>query len=121
MQFSYRGKDNRGVVQQGSMTAPNVDAAASELMRRGITPLVIREQDDKKSGMGAINNLAIFRKKVTLDELIVYCRQMHALTKAGIPLIRTMRGLAETTRSDRKSTRLNSSHVKKSYAVFCLQ
>ncbi|WP_303291843.1 type II secretion system F family protein [Marinobacter sp. SS5-14b] len=99
MQFNYRGKDNRGVLQQGSLAAPNVDAAANELMRRGITPLVIREQEQKTSGMGAINNLAIFRKKVTLDELIVFCRQMHALTKAGIPLIRTMRGLAETTRS----------------------
>lgn len=99
MQFNYRGKDNRGVVQQGSLAAPNVDAAANELMRRGITPLVIREQEQKTSGMGAINNLGIFRKKVTLDELIVFCRQMHALTKAGIPLIRTMRGLAETTRS----------------------
>jgi len=99
MQFSYRGKDNRGVVQQGSLTAANVDAAASELMRRGITPLAIQEQVQTQSGMDRVNNLAIFRKKVTLDELIVFCRQMHALTKAGIPLIRTMRGLAETSRS----------------------
>src|SRR5690606_40771708 len=29
--------------------------------------------------------------------------------------------LARSTRSDRKSTRLNSSHVKISYAVFCLK
>jgi len=41
----------------------------------------------------------LFKKKISLDELIVFCRQMYALTKAGIPLIRTMRGLADTTRS----------------------
>lgn len=99
MQFSYRGKDNRGVVQQGSLTAANPDAAASELMRRGITPLTIREQEDTSSTLDKLNQLPLFRKGVTLDELIVFCRQMHALTKAGIPLIRTMRGLAETTRS----------------------
>lgn len=99
MQFSYRGKDNRGVVQQGSLTAANPDAAASELMRRGITPLSIREQEDTSSALDKLNQLPLFRKAVTLDELIVFCRQMHALTKAGIPLIRTMRGLAETTRS----------------------
>lgn len=99
MQFSYRGKDNRGVAQQGSLTAANVDAAASELARRGITPLTIKEHQPKQSGLDKVNNLAIFRKKVSLDELIVFCRQMHALTKAGIPLIRTMRGLAETSRS----------------------
>jgi len=99
MQFSYRGKDNRGVVQQGSLTAANPDAAASELMRRGITPLTIREQEDTSSALDKLNQLPLFRKAVTLDELIVFCRQMHALTKAGIPLIRTLRGLAETTRS----------------------
>ncbi|WP_341581315.1 type II secretion system F family protein [Marinobacter metalliresistant] len=99
MQFSYRGKDNRGSVQQGSLGAPNVDAAAAELMRRGITPLMIREKEQTDPVIDRLNRLPIFRKKVTLDELIVFCRQMHALTKAGIPLIRTMRGLAETSRS----------------------
>ena len=99
MQFSYRGKDDRGGVQQGLLGAPNADAAATELMRRGITPLAIREVQETESVIDRLNRLPIFRKKVTLDELIVFCRQMHALTKAGIPLIRTMRGLAETTRS----------------------
>ena len=99
MQFAYRGKDDRGVLQQGSLVAANADAAASELMRRGITPLTIREQETQGSVTDRLNNLSLFRKKVTLDELIVFCRQMYALTKAGIPLIRTMRGLADTTRS----------------------
>jgi len=99
MQFSYRGKDSRGAVQQGALAAPSPEAAASELMRRGITPLSIREQQESDSLGERLNKLPLFRKKITLDELIVFCRQMHALTKAGIPLIRTMRGLADTTRS----------------------
>lgn len=99
MQFSYRGKDNRGTVQQGLLAAPNADAAASELMRRGITPLVIREYEKSVSLGDRLHRVPLFRQKVSLDELIVFCRQMHALTKAGIPLIRTMRGLAETSRS----------------------
>lgn len=99
MQFSYRGRDNRGAVQQGLLAAANADAAASELMRRGITPLTIQEQAAKDSLSDRFSKLPLFRKAITLDELIVFCRQMHALTKAGIPLIRTMRGLAETSRS----------------------
>ncbi len=99
MQFRYRGKDDRGILQQGSLVAANADAAASELMRRGITPLTIREQQEQASLVDRLNKMPLFRKKVTLDELIVFCRQMYALTKAGIPLIRTMRGLADTTRS----------------------
>ncbi|MBW7472996.1 type II secretion system F family protein [Marinobacter sp. M216] len=99
MQYSYRGKDDRGIVQQGLLVAASADAAASELMRRGITPLTIDERQEQVSLSDRLNGTPLFRKRVTLDELIVFCRQMNALTKAGIPLIRTMRGLAETTRS----------------------
>lgn len=99
MQFSYRGKDQRGNVQNGTLAAASAEAAASELMRRGITPLTIREQQVRASLADRLNALPLLQKKVSLDELIVFCRQMHALTKAGIPLIRTMRGLAETSRS----------------------
>jgi MSHA biogenesis protein MshG len=99
MQFTYRGKDSRGAVQQGALAAPNMDAAASDLMRRGITPLSIREVEQNDSLGHRLAKSPLFRKKISLDELIVFCRQMYALTKAGIPLIRTMRGLADTTRS----------------------
>src|SRR5690606_10988041 len=44
-------------------------------------------------------------------------QQMQAALDAGQPLITP----EETTEADRKSTRLNSSHVKISYAVFCLK
>ncbi|WP_018403723.1 type II secretion system F family protein [Marinobacter gelidimuriae] len=107
MQFSYRGKDSSGGVHQGDLSAPSPEAAASELMRRDITPLSIREQEQSESLIAQLNNLPIFRKKVTLDELIVFCRQMHALTKAGIPLIQTLRGLADTSRSEVFSDVLN--------------
>ena len=59
MQFSYRGKDSRGAVQQGTLTAPNPDAAATELMRRGITPLTIKEQQQKASAGDALGKLLV--------------------------------------------------------------
>lgn len=99
MEFSYRGKDSTGATQQGAIDAVNIDAAAGELMRQGITPLQIREKTSRESSLSRLNNLPLFRRRITLDELIVFCRQMHALTRAGIPLIRTMRGLADTSRS----------------------
>ncbi|WP_336368436.1 type II secretion system F family protein [Marinobacter sp. C2H3] len=98
-EFRYRGRDAGGGLQQGVLNGANADAVAAELMRRGITPLAIDAAPERKPMLGRVNNIGWFRRKVTLDELIVFCRQMHALTKAGIPLIRTMRGLAETSRS----------------------
>lgn len=99
MQFSYRGKDHSGTVQQGAIDAASAELAAGELMRRGITPLQVHAVSESASSLAKLNALPVFRRKITLDELIVFCRQMYALTKAGIPLIRTMRGLADTSRS----------------------
>src|SRR5699024_12179941 len=39
----------------------------------------------------------------------------------GTPRIRSGGVTSRTSRTDRKSTRLNSSHVSNSYAVFCLK
>src|SRR5690606_41202271 len=46
-------------------------------------------------------------------------RRVHGSRRAGRRLPR--RRLPAAFRRDRKSTRLNSSHVKISYAVFCLK
>src|SRR5690606_40804482 len=51
-------------------------------------------------------------------------RRLPPRRRAGTPpACRTVRGRRSSAarRSDRKSTRLNSSHVKISYAVFCLK
>ncbi|MFE8072916.1 type II secretion system F family protein [Marinobacteraceae bacterium S3BR75-40.1] len=99
MQFSYRGRDNSGALHQGALEAPNRDAAAAELQRRGIIPLSVEEHVEKADVGAKLQQLSFFRPKVQLDDLIVFARQMSALSKAGIPIIRTMRGLADTTRS----------------------
>src|SRR5204862_8055872 len=46
----------------------------------------------------------------------------HVQPRAGQPaVLRSLKPNADTERLDRKSTRLNSSHVEISYAVFCLK
>src|SRR5690606_39537863 len=56
----------------------------------------------------------------------VNLRSVFLCAKYGLPLLRTagrasIINIASTRALDRKSTRLNSSHVKISYAVFCLK
>src|SRR5690606_39942074 len=48
-------------------------------------------------------------------------RRVQARREQGRLLLVRARGVAEPRTRDRKSTRLNSSHVKISYAVFCLK
>jgi MSHA biogenesis protein MshG len=38
-------------------------------------------------------------QKVTTDELIILCRQLYALTRAGVPITRAISGLAESNRN----------------------
>src|SRR5207249_8765890 len=75
----------------------------------------------------AIQNAQLF------EESVHRTREMRALLEAGravtasLDLERTIHVIMEQARavlgvsSDRKSTRLNSSHVSISYAVFCLK
>src|SRR5207249_6183728 len=47
-----------------------------------------------------------------------FCREQY---KSKHPSVRSLKKLKKTRSRDRKSTRLNSSHVSISYAVFCLK
>src|SRR3712207_7823683 len=49
------------------------------------------------------------------------CRRAHPGRAAGVVGVRSVQGQAVMCLSDRKSTRLNSSHANISYAVFCLK
>ncbi|TVP57689.1 MAG: type II secretion system F family protein [Halomonadaceae bacterium] len=101
MLFAYRGRDGEGALAEGTLEASSSDAAASELQRRGITPLTVTEKAAGSSSKDLFKDIEWLQAKVSVDDLIVFCRQMYALTKAGIPIIRTIRGLADSARSPR--------------------
>src|SRR5690606_26669343 len=73
-------------------------------------------------------NLALlnyyFRSKEKLFQLIM-AEKLQLLFSVILPIVNnddlTLDEKIETLVEDRKSTRLNSSHVKISYAVFCLK
>lgn len=99
-QFDYKCRDAKGASVSGKLDAPNQDAAASDLLRRGFTPISITEHIEKKDVLEGLKKIQLTSRKVAIEELIIYCRQMNALTRAGVPIIRAMRGLADSTRSD---------------------
>ncbi len=96
--FQFKGRDAKGDAVSGELDLASQSAVASELLRRGITPIQIKEAQAAASSLNVSIN--IFPPKVSIDELIIFCRQMHALTRSGIPIIRAMKGLADSTRSE---------------------
>ena len=96
-QFKYAGKSTQGGPQKGVIEAASAQAAAQALLSQNIVPLTIVES--KKRGAENEGNgfdiTRLFQQKVGLDEMIIFSRQMYSLLKAGIPIIRAIKGLSE--------------------------
>lgn len=99
--YSYRGRDQHGHLVQGEVEASTEASAAEILLRRGITPIQVAPFHAPSRLNFDLREL--FGSGINSDDLIVFTRQMYALTKAGIPLLRAMQGLAENTSNRRLS------------------
>lgn len=99
-QFRFTGRDAQGAKVSGLREATSANSLAGELLAERITPLIIEEQAESADGdILAVLKERLRSKKVDLDELIIFCRQMYSLSKAGVPIIRAIGGLAESNRN----------------------
>lgn len=97
--FQYRGRATDGQVTQGSIDAIDESAAAKLLMGRSIIPIqieVVKSEAVTDKKVDKEKSINFLTPHVSLDDLIVFARQMYSLTKAGIPIIRAVRGLSNT-------------------------
>lgn len=96
--FEFKGRNAEGRLITGQLDASTQDAAASQLLGRGITPVEIKSFVEKLS-LSERFARSTNRGKVEPTELIMFCRQMHTISKAGIPLIKGLRGLSASLRN----------------------
>lgn len=94
--YVYQGRDSQGQAVSGDLEANNEMAAAEQLLGRGILPTALKAQTERKAD---IDWSRLFERHVSLEELVIFTRQMYALTKAGIPIMRAIRGLADSSRT----------------------
>ncbi|MBU2870307.1 type II secretion system F family protein [Colwellia sp. E2M01] len=98
--FNYTGRNANGSQVKGSLEAANVDLAAEKVFKKGITPIAVTavKQGDKTSAN--IDVLELFNNgRVSLEELIIFCRQMYALMRSGVPILRAINGMVESANS----------------------
>jgi MSHA biogenesis protein MshG len=97
--FSYKVKDADGNLQEGTIEAFSAEALASQFQANNAIPINIAEVTES-AGLDLGKILRLQRKaKVTLDDLILFCRQMYTLNSSGVPLVRAISGLVETSRN----------------------
>ena len=101
-EYHYRGRDSAGQAVEGSLSGQSRAAILRQLKQQNIIATRIEESSTKAAGSGtAFSDFGrlFARKRVSIDDLIMFSRQMYALTRSGIPLIRAINGLADATRS----------------------
>lgn len=101
-QFQYKGRNDKGDSVTGLLEGSSKDAVAASLMGRGITPVSIEAGKEPSASSFDLNNL-FGPQKVSVEDLIMLTRQLYTISKAGIPLIKGVRGLAASMRHERLS------------------
>jgi len=105
--FKYFGRDAQGKVIKGELDATTAEAVAEQLITRGITPTDIHNV--KKKGLILPPALKkYFEPKVKIEELVAFSRQMYTLSKSGVPILKALGHIAETTRSRRMEDSLHN-------------
>ncbi len=102
--FTYTARNASGELTSGSLEATDASSVAQILLGRKFTPIDIKEA---KVSAGKSLNVSFFTPNIQLEDLVIFSRQMFSLTKSGIPIIRSVKGLAETSNSERMTMILN--------------
>jgi len=105
-QFNYTGRAANGELTSGLIEAIDAATAAKALAGRNVTPLNIYEATEQQSNKETKNEINFFTPKVSVEDLVIFARQMYSLSRSGIPILRAVNGLAETTNSKRMASAL---------------
>lgn len=98
--FAYKGRNTRGEMLQGVLEGADSSAVASQLFTTGITPIEITEA--KKPVVAANTEgwiSALMERKVTSMDVQMFSRQLYTLLKSGVPIMRGLAGLQESSTS----------------------
>ncbi|MDH3614699.1 MAG: type II secretion system F family protein [Gammaproteobacteria bacterium] len=99
-EFAYKGRSASGGLVTGKLNGNSADAVAGRLVSIGITPVEIR--DLATAGSLTMSDLVtrFGGGQPTTKDLVLFCRQMHTITRTGLPLLRGLTGLMQTTHNE---------------------
>ena len=96
--FSYRGRDTRGDLVRGTLDGSDSGAIADQLQASGIIPTEIQPSIGLRVSASQGSWLGnLLAKKIEPLDLMLFSRQMHTLLKAGVPIMRALAGLQESS------------------------
>lgn len=94
-QFEFKGRSGSGQLVDGEIEGTNTNAVAGLLMDRGVTPISIVEKKQQTDVLEVLRERFNLHK-ISIEEMLMFTRQMGALIKAGIPITRAISGILES-------------------------
>jgi MSHA biogenesis protein MshG len=99
--FAYKGRNANGDLMQGSLEGADSGEVANQLFNTGITPTEIKSSVGVSAATkkGASLWRTMNQKKVGPLDIMLFSRQMYTLLKAGVPIMRALAGLQESSQN----------------------
>ncbi len=107
--FKYTALDTKtGKNVTGTVEAEDAQKAGEVLKREGKTPLEVREASalDKDINLGSI-----FKKKVPVRDMSLFCRQFVSMHRAGVTILESMRMMTEQTENPTLKSGLEDCYI----------
>jgi MSHA biogenesis protein MshG len=94
--YTYKARSGRGDLISGELDAESSDVVAARLTASGITPVDIHPASPAAESLGDVWR-RLGGGRPTPADILLFTRQMHAITKAGVPLLQGMQSIARST------------------------
>jgi MSHA biogenesis protein MshG len=97
--FAYKGRNGRGELVKGVLEDLDSGAVADQLINTGISPIDIVPSGAPSAAQRERRIGGLFSERITLDDRLMFSRQMYTLLKSGVPIMRALAGLQESTKN----------------------
>ena len=98
--FAYRGRNARGEQVRGTLEGADSGAIAEQLFNTGITPVEIDVAAERAAATGEPTWWDRLREeKPSALDVMLFSRQMHTLLRAGVPILKALGGLQESSQN----------------------
>jgi len=97
--FAYKGRNARGELVKGVLEDSDSGAVADQLVNIGISPVDIAPTGAPSTARRDTWLGRVFAPRITLDDRLLFARQMYTLLKSGVPIMRALAGLQESAKN----------------------
>jgi MSHA biogenesis protein MshG len=97
--YAYQARDANGAAIQGRLEATDPGTLADALAGQGLT--LVRAQAGHADSAPVGLDRWLQSRAIGTEDMLLFCRQISTLLKAGVPILRALRGLEESASNPR--------------------